>query len=440
MGQSHSSLVALDRQYIWHPFTQQALQPDPIAIIRGQGAYLFDEHNHKYLDLVSSWWVNCHGHSHPHIAQAIARQASTLDHVIFAGFTHEPAVTLAQRLVEITPMPLQKVFFSDNGSTSVEVAIKLAIQFWYNQNKRERTRIVSLDGAYHGDTFGAMAAGKSSHYFQPFENYFFKVDVLPFPQTWDNDPDVEVKEEEALCHARQYFDQFGHEVAGMIVEPLIQGASGMRFCRPQFLQKLLELAQKAGALIIFDEVMTGFGRTGTLFACEQMAIKPHILCLSKALTGGFLPLAVTLCQDEIYQAFLSQDVSKAFLHGHSYTANPLGCAAANASLDLFAQEDCLSKIHQIHGIHQKRLQRLRNIPGIEKCRTMGPIAAFNISGVSGYKASIGLELRQAFMGEHLILRPLGPVVYLLPPYCIELEALEEAYDCIENVLKRVLSS
>lgn len=438
MDQSLSNLANLDRQYVWHPFTQQALQGDPIVIARGKGAYLFDDKGQAYLDLVSSWWVNCHGHSHPHIAQAIASQAMTLDHVIFAGFTHEPAVCLAQRLVEMTPPNLQKVFFSDNGSTSVEVALKLAIQYWYNRKDEKRKRIVSFEGAYHGDTFGAMAAGKSSHYFSPFESYFFDVDTLPFPETWDGDDLVEEKEKNALLAASQYFADRGESVAAIIVEPLIQGASGMRFCRPQFLEELLKLAQQAGALIIFDEVMTGFGRTGTLFACDQVSVKPDILCLSKALTGGFLPLAVTLCGQEIYDAFYSRDVKKAFLHGHSYTAHPIGCAAANASLDLFLEGTWQENVTEINAIHQKRLSQLRAMPGVEKTRVMGPIAAFNICGESGYAASISLELRQAFLDEGLIIRPLGPVVYLLPLYCTEIKVLEDAYDRIQDVLERVI--
>ncbi len=438
MGQSEHSLVSRDRQAVWHPFTQHALHGNPIAITRGQGPYLFDDQGQAYMDLISSWWVNCHGHSHPDIAEAIARQAKALDHVIFAGFTHEPAVNLAEKLVQITPEPLTKVFFSDNGSTAVEVALKLAIQFWYNQSEFKRTRIVSFDGAYHGDTFGAMAAGKSSHFFHPFESYFFHVDTLPFPETWDEDEQRESKEHEALKAAQSYFDQWGAEVAAVIVEPLIQGSSGMRFCRPAFLEKFLLLAQKSGALIIFDEVMTGFGRTGTLFACDQISISPDLLCLSKALTGGFLPLAVTLCQESIYQAFFSQDVGKAFLHGHSYTAHPLGCAAANASMDLFQRQNWQMQIKTIHEVHQTRLQRLKAMPGIEKTRTMGPIAAFNVQGESGYTASISVKLRQAFHQEKLILRPLGPVVYLLPPYCIGLEDLNRAYDGIERVLQTVL--
>jgi adenosylmethionine-8-amino-7-oxononanoate aminotransferase len=439
MDISASSLVQQDSEYIWHPFTQHGLLHAPIAVKRGEGSYLYDENNQQYLDLISSWWVNCHGHSHPVIAHEIAKQALKLGHVIFAGFTHEPAIQLAQKLVDITPPSLQKVFFSDNGSTAVEVALKMAIQYWYNRDIK-RSRIVSLEGAYHGDTFGAMAAGKTSQFFLPFEEYLFAVDSLPFPETWDNDCDVEIKEQQTLRVAEHYFADHGHEVAALIVEPLIQGASGMRFCRPQFLEALISLARQTGALIIFDEVMTGFGRTGTLFACDQVQNKPDILCLSKALTGGFLPLAVTLCRQEIYQEFLSSDINKAFLHGHSYTAHPLGCAAANASIMLFEQEKSMERVCLIHDLHCQYLQQMAQIPGIEKCRSMGPIAAFNISGEGGYNATISQKLRQAFVEEKLIIRPLGPVVYLLPPYCINLTDLKHVYERMDAILRKVLKN
>jgi adenosylmethionine---8-amino-7-oxononanoate aminotransferase len=428
-----TSLTELDQSYIWHPFTQQATASDPIPIVRGSGAYLYDEHNKAYLDLISSWWVNTHGHAHPEIAKAIAKQAATLEQVIFAGFTHEPAIQLACQLVERAPMLLQKVFFSDNGSTAVEVALKLALQYWQNQ-ARPRRRIVALEGAYHGDTFGAMAVGKSSNFFKPFEVYLFSVDYLPFPETWMTDEEIEQKENQALEVAARYFATHGADIAALIVEPLIQGASGMRFCRPVYLQRLLELARESGALIIFDEIMTGFGRTGTLFACEQMEDKPDLLCLSKGLTGGFLPLSVTLCSQQVYQAFLDDDFSKAFAHGHSFTANPLGCAAANANLRLFETEKSLVKIQEIHQVHKERLALLAKIPDVTQLRTMGPIAAFNLKGARGYSAPIGSLLKQAFLEQGLIIRPLGNVVYLLPPYCIALSDLHQSYDQIEKIL------
>ncbi len=311
-----------DRQFVWHPFTQMKTAAPPIVIERGKDAVLIDDKGNEYIDAISSWWVTIHGHANPYIAKAVAQQLQTLEHVIFAGFTHPKAVELSERLLNRLPF-LHKLFFSDNGSTSVEVAIKMALQYWYNQGK-EKTKIIALEGAYHGDTFGAMSVTARTPFNQSFEKLLFDVAFLPFPT------------EENFNIVLQQFEQLleKQDVAAFIVEPLVQGASGMRMYSPAQLDRLFALARKHNVLCIADEVMTGFGRTGKLFASDYLTEKPNIVCLSKGITGGTMAMGVTLCTQGIYDAFLSDDVHKTFLHGHSYTANPLTCAAACASIDL----------------------------------------------------------------------------------------------------------
>ena len=307
-------LIAIDRAHIWHPFTQGATAAPPVPIVRGRGAKLYAADGAEYLDLISSWWVNLHGHAHPAVTAAIAAQAARLEHVIFADFTHEPAVRLAQRLTQALPAPLSRVFFSDNGSTAVEAALKLAWQYWRNQGQA-RSRFIAFAGGYHGDTMGAMSAGASSGFFRAWTDMLFPVDIAPFPETWTDDPEVAEKEQSALNALSARLEQNKGQTAAIIIEPLLQGASGMRLCRPEFLAGVRKLADAADCLLIFDEVMTGFGRTGALFACQTAAVIPDMICLSKGLTGGFLPMAVTVCIERIYEAFLSEKISDAFLHG-----------------------------------------------------------------------------------------------------------------------------
>ncbi|MBF0631511.1 MAG: adenosylmethionine--8-amino-7-oxononanoate transaminase [Magnetococcales bacterium] len=432
-------LIQLDRTHVWHPFTQEATAPPPIPIVSARGAWLYGADGRRYLDLISSWWVSVHGHGHPVIANAIARQAHELEQVIFAGFTHEPAVRLAQRLSHQLPAGLSRVFFSDNGSTSVEVALKIAIQYHRNQGG-ERHRIAILDGGYHGDTMGAMAVGRSSGFFNTFTDYLFQVDTLPFPATWDGDDSVEEKEKAALAALDRHLEAHGSELAAIILEPLVQGASGMRMCRPVFLQALAHRIRQTGGLIIFDEVMTGFGRTGTLFACEKAGVTPDIICLSKGLTGGFMPMAVTVCRQELHAAFLGDTFDRALAHGHSFTANPLGCAAALASLDLFDTGEPLNQCATLEALHRERLQELSTHPRVAKPRVTGVIAALNmvIPGHSGYTAAIGQSLKPFFLTRGLLIRPLGEVIYLLPPYCLTREELNIAWDAIADALNTVV--
>lgn len=428
-------LLALDRRHVWHPFTQAKTAPDSVLIRSGKGAVVYGADGKEYLDLVSSWWVNLHGHAHPYIADAIAEQAHKLEQVIFAGLTHEPAVRLAQRLTSLLPGDLNRVFYSDNGSTAVEVALKLALQYWRNLGRPERRRYLAFEGGYHGDTVGAMSVGVSSGFFAPFEDLLFEVDVLPFPETWEGDAAVAEKEARCLSALDAYLDRRGDETAAVIIEPLVQGAGGMRMCRAEFLQALVQKLRAAGGLVIFDEVMTGFGRTGDLFACLSAGVTPDLICLSKGLTAGFLPLAATVCRDPIYEAFLDTGFDKAFAHGHSFTANPLGCAAGLASLDLLMKEETRARIAAIEARHRKHMARLAHHPKVTRPRVTGTIAALNV-GVedSGYAAAIGPRLKAFFLENGLLLRPLGEVIYFLPPYCISDSQLDRSYDTLERAL------
>ncbi|MEQ8194305.1 MAG: adenosylmethionine--8-amino-7-oxononanoate transaminase [Rhodospirillales bacterium] len=427
-----------DRRVIWHPFTQAATAPDAIPISHGEGAVLYGEDGKEYLDLISSWWVNLHGHAHPKIAQAVAAQAATLEHVIFAGFTHAPAVALAERLGEILPGGLTRVFYSDNGSTAVEVALKLAYQFWRNKGET-RKKFLAVDGGYHGDTVGAMSVGQSSGFFEAWRDLLFGVETMPFPATWQGDGDVERKERESLAWLDRYLDAHGAETAAMIMEPLVQGAGGMRMCRPGFLRAVVERLKKEKILVIFDEVMTGFGRTGELFAAIKADTAPDIVCLSKGLTGGFLPLAATVCRDDLYNAFLDDSFEKAFTHGHSFSANPLGCAAGLASLDLLCAPETRARIKGITELHGERLAALGGLDAFEHPRQTGTIAAVDVkTGDAGYAAAVGAKLKAFFLERGLLIRPLGNVIYVLPPYCIGDDALHRAYDAIEAAAREIL--
>ena len=400
----------------------------------GRGATLYAADGHEYLDLVSSWWVNLHGHAHPAIVAAVADQAQRLEQVIFADFTHEPAVRLAARVAQALPGDLNRVFNTDDGSTAVEVSLKLAHQYWRNHGQ-ERNIYIAFEGGYHGDTAGAMSAGHSSGYFAAWKEMLFPVETAPFPATWDGDTDVNAKEDMALAALDDLFARHDGTVAAVIIEPLIQGASGMRMCRPEFLRALAARVKAAGSLLIFDEVMTGFGRTGAAFACVKAQVLPDMICLSKGLTGGFLPLSMTVTRDAIFDAFLGQDLSRAFLHGHSYTANPLGCAAGLASLDLLQGSACQARIAEIETLHRHRLDRLMGKSGISRTRLTGTIAAFDVDGGGeGYGADIGNRLKAAFLERGLLLRPLGNVIYMLPPYCITDDELHRAWDAVEAVL------
>lgn len=426
-----TDILSADRRHVWHPFTQEQTAPLPMVAVSAQGAHVTLDSGERILDLVSSWWVNLHGHAHPAIAKAVAEQVATMEQVIFADFTHAPAARLAAGLAAALPGDLDRVFYSDDGSTAVEVSLKMALQYFANVDQPGRGRLIAFEGAYHGDTVGAMSVGRSSGYFRAWEGMLFPVDIAPYPITWMGDEDIEAKEAAALDKLESLL---GDDVAAVIIEPLIQGASGMRMVRPQFIRGVVERVRAAGALVIFDEVMTGFGRTGKLFACMHADVVPDMVCMSKGLTGGFLPMGATVCREHIHQAFLGHKVSRAFLHGHSYTANPLGCAAGLASLEILRSADCQKRIAAIEAIHRRRIATLAHDPRVTQPRVTGTIAALNL-GADGYGATIGSELKGFFRARGMLLRPLGDVAYFLPPYCIEESDLHHAWDVLEEAIK-----
>ncbi|MDZ5762644.1 Adenosylmethionine-8-amino-7-oxononanoate aminotransferase [Candidatus Cyrtobacter comes] len=421
----------MNKNLIWHPFTQQKNSVPELKIIRGDGAYLFDADGNKYIDLISSWWVNLHGHAHPEIARAIYNQALKLEHVIFAGFTHEPAIRLCEELSSLIPDRLTKFFFSDNGSTSVEVALKMAYQFWYNQGDREKTLFLSFDGSYHGDTLGAMSVSNSGFH-DHFKKLQFQSIKIKFPHTWIGDTEIEEKEEVVLRELVEVLDEYSNKISALILEPLVQGAGGMRMCRVSFLNRVLSAIKERGIFIIFDEVMTGFYRTGTLFALDQILIKPDFLCISKGITGGFLPLALTITTDIIYNAFLGDDFFRAFAHGHSYTANPIACAAAIKSIEILKNSIC--NIININSAHLQGLDILKQSERISGLRVCGTIAAFEVHLLH---ANLNAELKKRFLSKGMLLRPLGNTVYLLPPYCITQEEILNSYRDILEVVNGI---
>ncbi len=426
------TLAQRDKALVWHPFTQEQTAAPRLPVSHGRGPWLYDTDNRAYLDLVSSWWVNLFGHGCPHIAQSIAAQANKLEHVLFAGCTHEPAVQLCESLNAMLPAQLGKFFFSDNGSTAVEVALKMAHQYWKNAHGQERKLFIGFEGGYHGDTFGAMSVGAHCGYHDQFRSLFFESVAIPFPQTWWNDQEVQASEQAALAALEAALIRHAGQVAAMIMEPLVQGAAGMRMCRPQFVAKACALARAHDTLVIFDEVMTGFGRTGTRFAFEQTGVVPDFLCVSKGITGGFLPLALTITGDHIYEAFLSERADRAFSHGHSYTANPLACAAAVAAMDLLVTDETARALQVLPQCHHEGLQLLQQaVPAILRPRVTGTIAAFDLP--PSYPHSSG-QLHQRFLEKGLLIRPIGQTVYVLPPYVTSPAQLRAAYETMGQVL------
>lgn len=421
---------------IWHPLTQMKRTPALPKVTSAKGAKLFLEDGREIIDLISSWWTNIHGHANEKIAEAIYRQASTLEHVIFANFTHEPAQELSERLLAHLPDNLRKVFFSDNGSTAVEVALKMAFQYWLQTGNPQKQRFIGFEGGYHGDTVGAMSISGSSTFSGPFAPLLFPIDCVPYPATFDDDDFAHENENQALGQLSRLLTERGGEYAGIVIEPLIQGAGGMRICRPSFLASVQALAREHNVLLIYDEVMTGFGRTGDWFACTRTDTAPDIICLSKGITGGFLPLAVTVSTDEIFDAFLSDSMDRMFCHSHSYTGNPIACAAGVASLDLMEENEHLFR--EMESTHRVLFDQIAAGTGLfDKFRTCGTIAAFNVvTGCdTGYFGNIGPHLREKFIERNLLLRPLGNTVYLMPPYCIDEELLSCSYKTIVEVVE-----
>ncbi len=425
-----------DQKYVWHPFSVIPNTIENLNIIDAKGLYIIDENNNKYADLVSSWWVILHGHSHKYITDAIKKQTDSLCHVMFSDFTHNPAIKLAKMLSNIIGSGLNHVFFADNGATSVEIALKIAYQYYFNINTNKKpSKFVSFEGSYHGETFGAMSVGKSSEFFNLFGNLLIKTDFLPYPETWIDDIDIEEKEKNSLIFIDQYFEENKDEIIAFIFEPLIQGSVGMKICRPSFLNEVMKIAKKYDIIVIFDEVMTGFGRTGKMFAMHHLDFAPDIICMSKGLSGGTLPIGATICNDKIYDAFVTQDPDKIFMHGHSYMANPICCSASIASLELFEKEDTIAHIAKIENEHLKGMKMLLNkFDFLEKPRVIGDIAAINLKYNIRYGSDINAKIKQLGRDNGMILRPSGNVLYIMPPYCITISELEYCYKKISEIL------
>ncbi|MFZ9280488.1 MAG: adenosylmethionine--8-amino-7-oxononanoate transaminase [Vulcanococcus sp.] len=411
--------------HLWHPTTQVATSPEPLRVARGRGCLLELQDGRQLIDAISSWWVTLHGHGEPSIAAAIGRQAMELEQVIFANFSHAPAEQLATRLAAL--IGLERLFFSDNGSTAVEVALKIAWQWWRNQGS-DRRQVIAFEGAYHGDTFGAMALGDRSIFTAPYDELLFDVARISWPHTHWGDNGVEQREALALEQLEQ---ALAVPTAAVILEPLIQGASGMQMVRPGFLRAVQERIRAHGSLLIADEVMTGFGRTGALFASQRAGIQPDLMALSKGLTGGFLPMGVTMASERLYRGFISETPTQTFFHGHSFTANPLGCAAALASLDLLQHNP--ERYQQFDARHTPLLEELADHPLVKRIRCLGTVAAFELdAGESGYLNPIGKQLQRHCLAQGVFIRPLGNVVYLLPPLCISEAQLQQCYGAIRS--------
>ncbi len=420
-------MTSPDRPAVWHPFTQHGLEPLMSPIEAAEGAWLTAKNGQRILDAISSWWVVTHGHRHPRIIAAIQHQTEKLDQVIFGGFTHEPAEALAEGLLNIAPEGLAHVFYSDSGSTSVEVALKMALGYWKNHGEN-RTRILALEHAYHGDTIGTMSAGARGVYNAAYNPLLFEVGRIPFPASGGEQRTLDVLDEE--CRRG--------DVATLIVEPLILGAGGMLTYEPAMLAQMRRITAKYDVLLIADEVMTGFGRTGTMFACEHAGIAPDILCLAKGITGGSMPLAATLSTRAIYDAHYSRDRARTFFHSSSYTANPIACAAAVANLAIWREEPVKARITTLSALQADAMAQLNSDNRFKNVRSLGTIAAFDMAHAqSGYLADVALKLRAAALKRGVLIRPLGPTIYLMPPYCVTAGELKTAYEAVCDAVDEV---
>ncbi len=414
-----------DKNYVWHPFTYQLNAKPNINIVKGEGIYLIDEAGNKYMDAISSWWVNLHGHCNPYISKKVSEQLVTLEHSIFSDFTHPNAVILAERLLQHLPNNQSKLFYSDNGSTAVEVALKMTLQYWHNKGE-QKTIFIAFENAYHGDTFGSMSVGARNVFNNAFENLLFNVAHIPLPTN---------ENIEQLKETLQFWFN-NHNIAGFIFEPIIQGAGGMQMYSAELLDELILLAKSQNVITIADEVMTGFGRTGKFFASNYLKNKPDIICLSKGLTGGYMPLGLTSCAQIIYDAYLTEDKTKTFFHGHSYTANATACSAALASLDLLEKEETqqqIKLINQQHLLFQNKIKTHSKLNGV---RVLGTIIAFELKTEehTHYLNTASQGIAQWFLQKGILLRPLGNIFYVIPPYVITKNELNFIYNCIEEFL------
>nr|WP_299342257.1 adenosylmethionine--8-amino-7-oxononanoate transaminase [Allomuricauda sp.] len=419
-------IAARDQKHIWHPLTQHKTAKAPIGIVKAKGALIWDEEGKSYIDGIASWYTAMYGHSHEKITAAVAEQMQQLDFVMFSGFTHEPAVKLSEKLMEILPNNQEKIFFNDNGSTAIDAAIKMGIQYHHNKGKTRDT-IIAFEDGFHGDTFGAMSASGISSYNGPFEDFLLKVVRLPVPQKENIDEVLE----------RLNSIVSSHSCLAFVFEPLVQGAAGMKFHSAEGLDKLVKVCQEQDILCIADEIMTGFGKTGKSFACDYLQNLPDIICLSKALTAGMFPLSITSCSQKVFDAFLSDEVSKGFFHSHTYSAHPVGCAAALAGLELFQSEEITQRRQYIAKHHNEFVNRLQHHPKVKNARTIGAILAFEVDVNMDRYGKLRDKLYDFFMERGVNLRPLGNTIYTLPPYVITNDQLQHLYDSIEGALEIV---
>ena len=422
----NQSIIESDSRYVWHPFTHLKYAEAPVQLVKGEGAFFYDAAGNRLLDAISSWWVNLHGHCHPYISQKVSEQLFSLEHAIFSAFTHEPAVTLAERLIGHLPGNQARIFYSDNGSTAVEVGLKMVLQYWHNTGAPKK-KFIALENAYHGDTFGGMSVGARNVFNNAFENLLFEVVHIPVPEA------ANIDQLEATLET--WFTNH-NDFAGFIFEPLVQGAAGMIMYEAEHLNRLIALCRKHGILCIADEVMTGFGRTGKFFASDHLQHKPDILCLSKGLTGGYMPLGVTSCAAFIYEACVSEDKTKTFFHGHSYTANPTACAAALASLDLMEQESTWQQIGMIAAMHKAYCDSVQGHAKLSDMRCRGTVLALEIRTEehTHYLNKASESIADYFLRHGIIVRPLGNVLYLITPYCITEQELRSVYAVIDGFL------
>ncbi|NQX85535.1 MAG: adenosylmethionine--8-amino-7-oxononanoate transaminase [Flavobacteriaceae bacterium] len=420
------SLEQRDKKHIWHPLKQHQLNPDSLAIIKAKGCILTDEYGNEYIDAISSWYTCMYGHCNDYITSRVANQMQQLDQVMFSDFTHKSAVKLSEELIKILPSNQQKIFFSENGSTSTEVGIKMALQYFFNKEKK-RNVLVAFENAFHGDTFGAMAISGLSIYNSPFKDFLIDVKRIPVPDGRNNRAVLE-QLKNILCE---------NSVAGFIYEPLVQGAAGMKMYNTDGLNEILKYCKANEVITIADEVMTGFGKTGKHFASDHIETKPDVICLSKALTGGLMPMAITTCTQDIYDAFLSNEMSKGLFHCHTYSANPLACSAALASIELLQTEEIQKSIRKIISFHKTFSERIKNHPAVKSTRHMGVIFALDLNTQSERYGELRDKLLAFFMNKGVFLRPLGNTIYIQPPYIISKSQLQKVYKTIEEALEIV---
>ncbi|MDT7829167.1 adenosylmethionine--8-amino-7-oxononanoate transaminase [Pricia sp. S334] len=420
------SLSQRDKKHLWHPLTQHKLHPDMLAIAKAKGALLYDEHGKEYIDGIASWYTCMYGHCNDFILNKVSEQMQRLDQVVFSGFTHEPAVRLSEELIKILPANQEKLFFSDNGSTAVEIGIKMALQYHYNKGEKRRT-LLAFENGFHGDTLGAMSVSSLSVYNGPFEDLFIDVERIPVPTV------------ESIADTLKTLDARlqRNDIAGFIYEPLVQGAAAMKMHDADGLDQILKLLKQHKVLCVADEVMTGFGKTGKNFASDHIATKPDIICLSKALTAGLLPMAITSCTQEVYDAFYSNDMTKGLFHAHTYTANPPACSAALAGLELLRSEEMQTNIQRIIASHRQFDDEVKDHPKVESTRQCGVIFALDLNVKMERYGNLRDTLLNHFMDNGIFLRPLGNTIYILAPYVTSDRQLQKIYDSIRSALNMV---